>query len=74
GLRIPKEALRVQDDGKVGVYCIAGLQAEFREVEIVYEGDSFYLVSTNPDADGLKAGDQVFIKGETMYTGKIISE
>jgi hypothetical protein len=73
GLRIPKEALRVQDDGTVGVYCISGMQAEFRKVEILYEGDSFYLISVSPDADGLKAGDQVFTKGEMMYAGKVVS-
>ena len=74
GLRIPKESLRVLEDGTVGVYCIAGLQAAFREVEIVYEGDSFYLVSTSTDGSGLKEGDEVFIVGEELYSGKVVSQ
>ncbi len=74
GLRIPKESLRVLEDGTVGVYCIAGLQATFREVEIVYEGDSFYLVSTSTDGNGLKSGDEVFIEGEELYSGKVVSQ
>jgi hypothetical protein len=73
GLRIPKESLRVLEDGTVGVYCMAGLQAEFRQVEIIYEGDSFYLVSISTESKGLKAGDQVFVVGEALYSGKVFS-
>jgi hypothetical protein len=73
GLRVSKESLRVLEDGTVGVYCMAGLQAEFRKVQIVYEGDSFYLVSASPEGSSLKAGDEVFVAGEAIYSGKVVS-
>ena len=73
GLRIPKEALRILEDGSTGVYCVSGLQAEFRAADILYEGDTYYIVTSSPDSKGLKAGDEVFIKGESLYSGKVVS-
>ena len=38
GVRVPKEALRVREDGTRGVYCVVGQQAEFIEAQVLAEG------------------------------------
>ena len=38
GLRIPKNALRVDADGSSGVYCLVGLRAYRKPVEVLWQG------------------------------------
>ena len=74
GLRISKDAARVLEDGTVGVYCLTGLQSEFKPITITYEGETFYLVeedTTNPN--GLKSGDEILVVGQALYDGKVVS-
>ena len=87
GLRIPKEALRasntrVSQDGTrtveegLGVYCIVGMEARFKPVEVLYNGDSFVLVRSTVNTDQeklrLRPGDEVIISAADLYDGKII--
>lgn len=72
GIRIPKEALRIRD-GVQGVYTVVGAQAEFNAVEILREGETFFLVS--PVGEGrriLRAGDEVIVTAEDLYNGKVV--
>ena len=39
GLRIPKNALRVDADGSSGVYCLVGLRAYRKPVEVLWQGE-----------------------------------
>ncbi len=82
GLRIPKNALRVGEDGKSGVYCLVGLTAYFKPVNILYQGTDFCLVEPG-EATGetdnqvllytLRAGDEVIISANDLYNGKVIN-
>jgi hypothetical protein len=47
GLRIPKEALHLDEDGAAGVYCISGVRATFKKVDIAWVMDEYYLVKEN---------------------------
>ncbi len=74
GLRIPKEAVRVEEDGKIGVYCLSGLQAKFKPVTILFEGESFYLVEYDRgNAAAIREGDLVIVAGEGLYDGKVVA-
>lgn len=89
GIRIPKEALRIvtktteNEEGTetttqtTGVYCIVGMEARFKPVEVVYSGDNFVLVRANAPADRenlrLRPGDEVIISANDLYDGKVIS-
>ena len=44
GLRIPKEALRVNEDGETGVYVVLAQKARFRPVTVLAEDTDSYLV------------------------------
>ena len=79
GIRVPTEALRV-NEGVTGVYCLVGMQASFKPVDVVYQGDGYYLVTPsrkkddteNTSSTRLRAGDSVLITAEELYPGKVI--
>lgn len=75
GLRVPSNALRVNEDGTAGVYCVLGLRARFKPVEVVYQGDGYMLVEAAPgeeDSRMLRQGDEVIATAAEMYDGKVI--
>lgn len=94
GIRVPREALRAEkttldENGQAvtteqaGVYCLVGMEARFKPVEVVYSGDGFALVRSIYDTAAgdltgsqevarLRAGDQVIIAGRDLYDGKVL--
>lgn len=88
GIRVPEEALRVMtkaetaEDGTetetrtIGVYCVVGVEARFKPVEVLYTGEGFALVQPDPPADRenlrLRPGDQVIVAARDLYDGKIV--
>ena len=74
GLRLPDKALRVNEDGKVGVYCIIGARARYKGVEVLYHGDDYVLVRPTDTGDTslLRQGDQVIVTTAELYDGKVI--
>lgn len=82
GLRIPKNALRVDENGVSGVYCLVGLTAYFKPVEVLYQGEDFCLVlpgEVDAATDSqvllytLRANDEVIISANDLYNGKVIN-
>ena len=90
GIRVPKEALRIDtrttenEDGTTtesrvtGVYCVVGMEARFKPVEVLYNGSSFLLVRADAPADKetlrLRPGDEVIITANDLYDGKVIGQ
>lgn len=87
GLRVPKAAIRVDQEGNVGLYRISGAQAQWVSVQILWESEDYYLVtqadkldeegnqadqSQFEKASALRAGDTVIVRGEDMYDGKVV--
>lgn len=81
GLRVPKNALRVGEDGQTGVYCRIGRLAYFKPVEIVYRGEDFCLVRPGrieaaTDSQvmlyTLRANDEVIVSAENLFNGKVV--
>lgn len=81
GLRIPSRALRAdQTTGQLGVYRISGTQAQWVPVELLYTGSDYYLVrsveeenmSQLEEAQHLRPGDEVLVRGKNIYDGKVI--
>lgn len=75
GLRVPSNALRVDGDGTAGVYCVLGLRARFKPVEVVYQGDGYMLVEAASAEDNsrmLRQGDEVIATAAELYDGKVI--
>ena len=88
GIRVPKEALRVvkttteDEEGNpvttqsTGVYCMVGMEARFKPVEVLYSGEGFVLVKSLSGSETLRlrSGDEVIISARGLHDGKIIGE
>ena len=70
GLRIPRQALRVRDDGTTFVYVQTGLRAEAREVELLHDFGDYYMVR----GQNLRAGDEVIVSGKGLFDGKVVAD
>lgn len=75
GLRVPRAAIRVNQDGETGLYCVVGMVARFKPVTVVYTGEEFTLVRSVSKTDNrvLRAGDEVIITASHLYDGKVVS-
>lgn len=68
GLRIPRKSLHVDEEGNPCVYVQTGLQAEKKNVEVLYDYGEDYLVRGNT----LRPGDQVIVSARGLYDGKVV--
>lgn len=76
GLRLPSKALRVNEEGVTGVYCMLGVRARFKPVQVLYQGEGYALVEAASAADDstmLRRGDEVIITVEALSDGKVIA-
>lgn len=86
GIRIPRKALRVKtetvtDENGVttqvntyGVYTVVNTQAEWQSVNVLYTGNTFYLVEpvNKSSQSRLRAGDILILTSSGMYDGKVV--
>ena len=81
GLRVPKNALRVNEDGVSGVYCLIGRVAYFKPVAIVYQGSDYCLVEpgkieaateSQQSLYTLRPNDEVIVSAGELYNGKVV--
>ena len=75
GLRIPANALRLSSEGQSGVYCLVGFAADFKPVDVIYQGEGYTLVRASDTATGgdiLRSGDEVIVTADELYDGKVV--
>ena len=75
GLRVPREALYLDEDGSCYVFCRILSQVVKKPVEIIQEveRDNFYLCGYQPGGTkNLLPGDELII-GKDLYDGKVIN-
>lgn len=88
GYRVSKSAIYVDSGtGHPGVYRVFGTQARWVEVDLLWEGEDFYLIRQTPqyDKDGnelemtsleaarqLRAGAEIVVSGRDLYDGKVL--
>ena len=74
GLRVPKEAVRVMEDGTVGVFILESTRADFKPVDILMDNGETYLVALDKSStDRLWPGDEVIVSGvEDLYDDKVV--
>ena len=72
GIRVPKEALHLDDDGTTYLYRLSGMQAERVNVTIEGEETDYYLVSASGTA--LRAGDEIITKASELFDGAVVMD
>ena len=69
---MPKTAIYYVN-GETGVYILESARADWKEVEIVYEYGSDYLVRwDNSDTDNLWPKDEIILTSEDIKDGKVM--
>lgn len=77
GIRVPSNALRMNEDGQGGVFCVVGMTARYKPVEVVYRGEGYTLIKPAASATGsviLRSGDEVIITAEDLKEGQVIQK
>ena len=73
GLRVPKSAVHVNEDGTVGVYVLETTSVRFKPVQILYEGDESYIVAQDQTSTAnLWPGDEMIQNEKEIYNGKVV--
>lgn len=74
GVRVPANALRVVN-GEYGVYILDENVVRFIKIDIIFEGDGYYISQTEyPEEDTerrLQEHDRIITAGKELYDGKI---
>lgn len=71
GLKAPREALHIDEDGQTFVYVLVGLRAERANVSIVYESEDYYIVSAE-SGSRLSDGMEIIVSSGEIFDGKVI--
>ena len=75
GIRVPKEAVRLDEDGAACIYLLSGLRAELVHIEILYEGDDYYIVQSGTESmTSLRVGSEIIVKANDLYDRKVVRE
>ena len=73
GLRVPKEAIRVTDDQRTGVYVLEGNVAEWKYVTLLHDNGETYVVELDKTStDNLWPGDEIIVDAKDIYDGKVM--
>ena len=73
GIRVPREAARVDEDGVTYVYILVGIQAQRKNMEIIAETEDYYLVAYTPeDSQSLREGNEILVNYTDLYEGKVV--
>ena len=96
GIRVPIEAVRLREEtvagedgtettvSETGVYCVVGMEARFKPVDVLYSGEEFALVRSTLDRAEdvtaaqeqirIRAGDEVIVTAYDLYDGKVLGD
>lgn len=73
GIRVPKQAIRLGEDGSPGVYVIEGANAVFKPVTILYDNGETYVVQEDRSStDYLWVGNEIIVSARNLYNGKVV--
>ena len=74
GIRVPKEAIHLDDDGSTFLYLQTGARAERVDVEILITSGDNYLVRDGVETGSpLRAGSTIIVRANDLYHGKIVA-
>ena len=73
GIRVPKEAIQLDDDGTTFIYLQTGVRAERADVDILTVYGDSYLVQIGGEVwSPLREGATIIVKANGLYDGKVV--
>ena len=74
GIKVPKTAIRNNDEGDVGVYSLNNVSMKFKKVDILFEDENSVLCSLHLDdtVNYLRDFDKIIVQGKDLYDNKPI--
>lgn len=73
GLRVPKEAIRVTEDQRTGVYVLENRNAVWKYVTPLHDNGETYVVALDKSStNNLWPGDEVIVGTMELYDGKVV--
>ena len=73
GIRIPREALHLDEEGAWGIYCLNGAMLEFKTIDWTYKGDTYFIAKPADSASrGLYLYDKIVVRGKGLEAGMVI--
>lgn len=79
GLKVSRDAVRLDEEGNSGVYVRRGNMVNFRSLNIIYSEDSFVIAVKPSESSGIelshahvKLYDEVIISGKELSDGMVI--
>lgn len=73
GLKVPKTAIRENDNGEAGVYVANNISMKFKKIDIVFENEDSVLSAVHSSDSGYLANfDNIIVQGADLYDGKYL--
>ena len=73
GLRVPKDAVRVDENGQSGVYVLESAVARWKPITILHDnGESYVVELDKTKTTNLWPGDEVIVNAKNLYDGKVV--
>ena len=73
GIRVPKEAIHLDDDGTTYLFLQSGARAERVNVEILHEAGDGYLIRDGAETGTpLRIGAIIIVRANDLFHGKIV--
>ena len=73
GLRVPKDAVYVSEDGQAGVYILESARARWKDISILHDNGESYVVELDKSrTENLWPGDEIIVGAKQMYDGKVV--
>ncbi len=73
GLRVPKDAIRVNEASQPGVYVVESNAAVWKSVNILHDNGESYVVELDKSStSNLWPGDEIIVGAKDLYDGKVV--
>ena len=72
GLRVPRKAIRINEEGEQGVYILRGQSLVFKLVNVVYWGEDYVICTQEAGDKYLVMYDEIVTEGKDLYDGKVV--
>ena len=72
GLRVSREAIRLNEAGERGVYIVRGSSLAFKKINVIYWGEDYVICSQDGGDDYLKLYDEIVTEGKDLHDGQVV--